>query len=178
MLPNCEKAYEMVKSFILFGGDVNATIQNSGETALHIAARRGHFELAKVLIDAGAVVDAKSPLGNTPLHEAFAGHRPEIVQLLVTCGSDIHISNHAGKTPLQGWQTVGDYFLHVDQKREESERQAQTEQEKDERIRGQQETKRAQTEREKQHWTQQAQAMHGATTASRSPVPERFERRH
>lgn len=43
---------------------------NSGYTALHYAARSGHFEACHLLIRAGANVNAKTNGGATPLHRA------------------------------------------------------------------------------------------------------------
>ena len=61
-----------------------------GLTALHLAAQYGHTEIAKLLLEYGADVDAKSPVINnmTPLHLAvWRGHKrlhvkpmPELVQ--------------------------------------------------------------------------------------------------
>jgi ankyrin repeat protein len=48
--------------------DVNATNWLSGETALHIAVRRGDTRLIEQLIENGADLSAKNNDGNTALH--------------------------------------------------------------------------------------------------------------
>lgn len=67
----------------------------AGETPLHIVAKWGDVEAARVLIDAGAVVDACGEDNFTPLHYVlhFAQYEVspkhlELVRLLIACGAD------------------------------------------------------------------------------------------
>lgn len=50
--------------------DVNA-MSEEGETALHVATRRGHTTLMEMLLDAGARVNGTDRNGFTPLHHAI-----------------------------------------------------------------------------------------------------------
>lgn len=53
-------------------GIVN-TPDNSGYTPLHYAARKGHVDICKILLQNGALIDAKTNSGQaTPLHKAAA----------------------------------------------------------------------------------------------------------
>ena len=52
---------------------------NHGETPLHIAAREGHIDIAELLINKGADVNAKNNYGKTPFDYA---KNEEIRQLL------------------------------------------------------------------------------------------------
>jgi len=61
----------------------------SGETPLHILAIWGDVEAAKVLLDAGADIDALGEEDHTPLHEAIHQRHIEMVRLLVGRGADL-----------------------------------------------------------------------------------------
>ena len=62
---------------------------NRGYTSVHRAVLRKHSDVVKVLIDAGADVDAKDSKGRTPLHCACTVEYPENVQMLVEAGADV-----------------------------------------------------------------------------------------
>ena len=79
--------------------DVNATtFQN--HTALHEAAREGHEEMCKLLLEAGIQADAREGLGDTALHKAAAAGQADVVRLLVEHGLDVEARNDAGETAL------------------------------------------------------------------------------
>ena len=62
---------------------------DKGKTALHFAARRGHSQVAKLLLEYGAEKDIATAdvHGKTPLHiAAFHGH-DEVVRLLLEFGA-------------------------------------------------------------------------------------------
>ena len=59
--------------------DVNAKNED-GQTPLHFAARRGHTETVKYLVEKGADVNAKNKYGQTPLHYAARRGHTEIVE--------------------------------------------------------------------------------------------------
>jgi len=67
MLPRAHDIFSLIfSSNFLTGAKVkNKTTSNA--TALHTAAERGHRDIVKVLIKAGADVNAKSEQGVTPL---------------------------------------------------------------------------------------------------------------
>ena len=54
-----------------------------GETPLHSAAFWGRYEIAQLLINAGADVNAQDDQGSTPLHEAARLGRVKLAQLLL-----------------------------------------------------------------------------------------------
>ena len=60
-----------------------------GSTALGIAARAGHIEAVRTLLELGADVDAPSLVGQTPLQLAiFSGQSSELVAMLLNAGAD------------------------------------------------------------------------------------------
>jgi ankyrin repeat protein len=75
-----------------------ALADNKGVTPLHYAAAFGNFEGFKMLVDAGANVNAKESSDNTPLH--WAACDPARVKLLVEHGADVKAKTNQGRTPL------------------------------------------------------------------------------
>lgn len=71
-----------------------------GYTALHWAASAGHIDVAKMLLQEKASVDAVSSEGETPLHLASAKGHAAIATLLADAGADTGVKNKAGQTPL------------------------------------------------------------------------------
>jgi cytohesin len=73
----------------------------SGLTPLHYAARLVHKEIAELLIDKGANVNAVwGGIRVTPLHEAAWWGRKEIAELIITAGADVNAKVNDGRTPL------------------------------------------------------------------------------
>ena len=72
---------EVVRVLVQAGADVNACGVTRA-TALHMAARRGHVETARALLDCGAAVNARDRKGDTPLQRAINCRKNEVSQLL------------------------------------------------------------------------------------------------
>lgn len=80
----------------------------NGESALHVAARRGFAEMVAPLLRAGANVDARGADRLTPLHAALrAGHSAIAVKLL-DHGADIDAYGQRGLTLLHQSVVSGD----------------------------------------------------------------------
>ncbi|CAM1298596.1 ANKRD17 (predicted), partial [Pycnogonum litorale] len=72
------------------GADVNAPpVPSSRDTALTIAADKGHYRFVELLLSRNAAVDVKNKKGNSPLWLSCNGGHLDVVQLLVTSGADI-----------------------------------------------------------------------------------------
>lgn len=71
---------------------------------LHWAAEHGLAELAALLLDQGAEVNALDNFSNTPLH--LAVRHPALVELLLARGARVDARNAFGNTPLH--LAVGD----------------------------------------------------------------------
>lgn len=74
-----------------------------GWTPLHLASFFGHLEAARILLKAGADVNAVSnnSLTNTPLHAATAGKHAEVALLLLDHGAKTDTTDAGNYTPLQ-----------------------------------------------------------------------------
>ena len=78
---------KVVRELLRAGADVNARGGVTRATALHMAARRGHLEIARTLLDCGATVDARDSKGDTPLQRAINCRRDKVAQLLLERGN-------------------------------------------------------------------------------------------
>ncbi|EPY89860.1 multiple ankyrin repeats, single KH-domain protein [Camelus ferus] len=83
------------------GADVNAPpVPSSRDTALTIAADKGHYKFCELLINRGAHIDVRNKKGNTPLWLASNGGHFDVVQLLVQAGADVDAADNRKITPL------------------------------------------------------------------------------
>lgn len=70
--------------------NVDARLEDDGETALHRAASRGHLQAVTLLLDRSAKVDAADGEGVTPLVlAAYRGHT-DVVKLLIERGAFVN----------------------------------------------------------------------------------------
>ena len=72
------------------GADVNAPpVPSSRDTALTIAADKGHCKFVELLLSRGAAFDVKNKKGNSPLWLACNGGHIDVVNLLIQAGADV-----------------------------------------------------------------------------------------
>ncbi|KAF3048998.1 hypothetical protein E8E11_010082 [Didymella keratinophila] len=77
-------------------------VEGSGIPLLAVAAACGHFEIARILLEAGAQVNAVSKnKGETALHVAVKGGRHDIIDLLLEHRANLEsMTKQSGATPL------------------------------------------------------------------------------
>lgn len=75
---------------------------HDGWTPLHLACFFGAYDTARLLLERGADVHARSRNGmrNCPIHAAAAGKRTALVHLLLEHGADPNARQQGGWTPL------------------------------------------------------------------------------
>ena len=61
-----------------------------GHTVLHNGAMRGHASIVRMLLDAGAEIEARDHEGSTPLHLAVLRGKKAVVRLLVEAGANVN----------------------------------------------------------------------------------------
>ena len=91
---------DAVKLLLARGADVNAKETRRGQTALMWALEDKHLEVARVLIEHGANVHARSKGGFTPLVLAARECDPASVQTLLEAGANVNEATLDGITPL------------------------------------------------------------------------------
>ncbi|KAI9762012.1 MAG: hypothetical protein M4579_000648 [Chaenotheca gracillima] len=77
------------------GQGVSASVRNDkNRTPLHRVAEEGDYDdLARLLLDNNALVDARTNVGWTPLHEAAKAGNVKVMRVLIERGADVHIHN-------------------------------------------------------------------------------------
>ncbi len=91
---------ETAKALIDAGARVDAfTTNDLANQPLHAAAAGRHIEICRILLAAGADVDAIQHGGYTPLHEAAQHGDVEMVELFLSAGADPTIRAADGDTP-------------------------------------------------------------------------------
>jgi hemoglobin len=77
-----EAGPRIVRALVQAGADVNACGGVTRATPLHMAARRGHVDIARALLDCGASIEARDSKGATPLQRAINCRKDAVAQLL------------------------------------------------------------------------------------------------
>ena len=71
-----------------------------GDTAVILASDRDHNKIAKILIEAGANVNAQNDTGYTALLTATRRDNPELVKILIEAGANVNTQDNGGETAL------------------------------------------------------------------------------
>ena len=100
-----------VKALIKDNPGVVFSKDDTGWTALHLAAQKGFNDIAELLVANKAEVDARSKRGDTPLHWAAGNGHKEVVELLLASNADVNAQDNGGWTALHmaarpGYQEV------------------------------------------------------------------------
>ena len=103
-------SFEIVELLIKNGANVRVCEPEQQWTALHFAAREGHSDIVKLLLENGAEVDAKDSFGNTPLWRAVMTFKGDdrVIRLLLSHKADMNIENNYGISPLEIAKTSAD----------------------------------------------------------------------
>lgn len=112
---DCEDCYDEPRNLFeaIFDEDINAVRRlireganvngrnSGGRTPLHEAVRDGLTDIANVLIDSGADVNATTRgFGETPLHYAVRFGHSDLVDILIKAGANVNAVDKDGLTPL------------------------------------------------------------------------------
>jgi len=89
---------EEISKLLKTGMNLDAA-DDSGSTALHIAARIGASDIVSLLIAQGAEKNVQDMQGRTPLLIAAKNDDLEVIQLLSDAGADFSITDEEGNSP-------------------------------------------------------------------------------
>lgn len=97
----CEYGRRDVVDFLIDRANLHAG-ENTGQTALHLAAHHGELEIVKLLIARGAPLEAKNRYGGTVLgqttwsvmNSGLAVDYPSIVRTLLEAGADVRQADY------------------------------------------------------------------------------------
>lgn len=102
---------ELVLQHLAAGTDINVTLQDNvdgfGGAPLHIAVLVDQREIAELLLENGANINARADdeFGGTPLHWAAAVGNEQMTIFLVEAGADVNAADKFGYTPLDATTT-------------------------------------------------------------------------
>lgn len=96
-----ESTVQAISELLAQGAQLNATMEKTGETALHLSARYARADAAKRLLDAGSDANCQDSTGRTPLHTAIAADALGVFQILLrNRATNLNSRMHDGTTPL------------------------------------------------------------------------------
>ena len=87
---------KVVETLLARGAAVNATVHNSGHSALMWAVGQGHGDSVRLLVSHGADVDARAKTGFTPLLFAARIGDIESAEVLLAAGADVNRTGSDG----------------------------------------------------------------------------------
>jgi ankyrin len=88
-------------------------LNKKGQSALHLAARCGHFEAVAFMTEhesMASFIDMQDELGRTPLHHAAISGYQDVVSRLMDVGADPRIKTNKGATAM----SLADGAKHMD----------------------------------------------------------------
>ena len=92
-----------VEILVKRGADIAARESETGESALHVAAKSGHAEVVELLLNKNAPKEATDDSGQTPLHVAVLEGHVNVVELLLARKANAAARRKsAQETPLHG----------------------------------------------------------------------------
>jgi ankyrin repeat protein len=96
---------ERLRALLDENAGLSVVWSEDGFTPLHLAAFFGHPEAAKLLIERGADLEARSineqlALDAAPLHSASAAGQLHVCEVLLDAGADVNAVQHGGYTAL------------------------------------------------------------------------------
>ena len=90
----------LARKLLRSGASLEAAVAVQKSTPMHLAARHGHAEVVKVLLEEGAKLTVSDEEGRTPLHIASKYSQPIVLSLLLDAGADCNVADNYHATAL------------------------------------------------------------------------------
>ena len=90
----------LVRKLLRSGASLEAAVTVHKSTPMHLAARHGHAEVVKVLLEEGAKLTVSDEEGRTPLHIASKYSQPTVLSLLLDACADCNVVDKYHATAL------------------------------------------------------------------------------
>ena len=92
--------FEVARYLVLKGAEVNLPSNNGFHVfPIHSAAAGNYTDIARMLVENGAMVNVKQQAGATPLHSAAQNGNLELLILLLENGAETNVRMEGGKLP-------------------------------------------------------------------------------
>ena len=91
---------DAVARLIKMGAEIETDSGHQRRRALHLAAERRYFNIAKMLLEAGADIEANSKYGRTALHLAAYSNDAALTKYLLDAGANIQARGKHEESPL------------------------------------------------------------------------------
>jgi ankyrin repeat protein len=103
---------EMVSYLLAHAPGTSTLTDTEGRTALHYGAQHSHPMVVRLLVEAGAEVDARDNQLHTPCHWGSYAGDPVTVGILLYSGADVNATDDGTMTPLH-WAALKNHFSVV-----------------------------------------------------------------
>jgi len=94
--------HEAVQQLLEGNVELLTSLDEHGNTLLHVACQNNHRRMAKLLLKLGLNYDAQNKQGNTAMHYCYAFKFIPLAEILMQYGADPTIMNNKGLSPPQG----------------------------------------------------------------------------
>jgi ankyrin repeat protein len=102
---------KIVSLLLRHGVNTELADDSTGQTPLGTACGHGHFSIARLLLEAGAMINGGGGDENTPLLDAIESGHSDIAGWLIEEGADIHRACSGGKTALWSACSRGNFTI-------------------------------------------------------------------